>query len=119
MAVVLLLILIAIAAAGERTLPLFSGDRDLAGRVYKTLFVALGAGMLSLAAPALVAGFAGRLRALVQHAQADGMIAQMLLTDRVLGQAQAAGYGLMVVFAVAGIVGAALVWSGAMWPGGR
>lgn len=118
-AIVLLLLLIGLSAVGERTLPLFAGDRDLASRVYKTLYVAIGGGMLSLAAPALVTGFAARLRAAVEHAQADGALAQVILSDRMLGQAHLTGYGLAAVFAVAGIVGAALVWFGAMWPDGR
>lgn len=118
-AIVLLLLLIGLSAVGERTLPLFAGDRDLAGRFYKTLYVAVAAGMLSLATPALVTGFAARLRTLVARVQADGPVAQVILSDSMLGQAQVIGYGLAAVFAVAGLAGAGLVWFGAMWPGGR
>ena len=69
-AFVVLLTLIGLSVLGERTLPLFGGNRDLAGRAYKTLFVGLGGGMLGLAAPALVTGFIGRLRALFTRIEA-------------------------------------------------
>ena len=99
--------------------PLFGGNRDLAGRVYKTLFVGLGSGMLSLATPALVTGLIGRLRALFTRIEAKGAIADAILRDRALDQAQTAGFVLMALFAIAGVIAAVLVWTGQLWPGER
>lgn len=118
-AFVVLLTLIGLSVLGERTLPLFGGNRDLAGRVYKTLFVGLGSGMLSLATPALVTGLIGRLRALFTRIEAKGAIADAILRDRALDQAQTAGFVLMALFAIAGVIAAVLVWTGQLWPGER
>lgn len=118
-AFVVLLTLIGLSVLGERTLSLFGGNRDLAGRVYKTLFVGLGSGMLSLAAPALVTGFIGRLRSLFTRIEAKGAIADAILRDRALDQAQTAGFVLMALFAIAGVIAAVLVWTGQLWPGER
>ena len=118
-AFVVLLTLIGLSVLGERTLPLFGGNRDLAGRVYETLFVGLGSGMLSLATPALVTGLIGRLRALFTRIEAKGAIADAILRDRALDQAQTAGFVLMALFAIAGVIAAVLVWTGQLWPGER
>lgn len=118
-AFLVLLTLIGLSILGERTLPLFGGNRDLAARAYKTLFVGLGGGMLGLAAPALVTGFVGRLRALFTRIEAKGAIADTILRDRALDQAQTAGFTLMALFLLAGGVAAALVWTGILWPGER
>lgn len=118
-AFVVLLTLIGLSVLGERTLPLFGGNRDLAGRAYKTLFVGLGGGMLGLAAPALVTGFIGRLRALFTRIEAKGTIAEAILRDRALDQAQTAGFTLMALFLIAGGIAALLVWTGILWPGER
>ena len=45
-------IMMLLVALGESTLPLFGGDRELAARVYKTVFVALSAGTVAGVAPA-------------------------------------------------------------------
>ncbi|MCM8738722.1 hypothetical protein M5E06_31985 [Azospirillum sp. A1-3] len=118
-AFVVLLTLISLSVLGERTLPLFGDNRDLVGRVYKTLFVGLGSGMFSLAAPALVIGLIGRLRILFTRIEVKGAIADAILRDRALDQAQTAGFVLMALFAIAGIIAAALVWTGELWPGER
>ncbi len=118
-AFLVLLTLIGLSVLGERTLPLFGGNRDLAARAYKALFVGLGGGMLGLAAPALVTGFVGRLRALFTRIEAKGAIADAILRDRALDQAQTAGFTLMALFALAGAVAAVLVWTGILWPGER
>lgn len=114
-----LLTLIGLSILGERSLPLFGGNRDLAARAYKALFVGLGGGMLGLAAPALVTGLIGRLRALFTRIEAKGAIADAILRDRALDQAQAAGFTLMALFLLAGGVAAVLVWTGILWPGER
>lgn len=114
-----LLTLIGLSILGERSLPLFGGNRDLAARAYKALFVGLGGGMLGLAAPALVTGLIGRLRALFTRIEAKGAIADAILSDRALDQAQAAGFTLMALFLLAGGVAAVLVWTGILWPGER
>lgn len=118
-AFLVLLTLIGLSILGERTLPLFGGNRDLAARAYKTLFVGLGGGMLGLAAPALVTGLIGRLRALFTRIEAKGAVADAILRDRALDQAQTAGFTLMALFLLAGGVAAALVWTGILWPGER
>ncbi|ALG75610.1 hypothetical protein VY88_28945 [Azospirillum thiophilum] len=118
-AFLVLLILIGLSILGERTLPLFGGDRELAKRAYKTLYVGLGGGMLSLAVPALVTGFVDRLRALFARIDAKGAVADAILRDRTLDQAQTAGFTLMALFALAAMVAAALVWAGILWPGER
>lgn len=115
----ILLTLIGLSILGERSLPLFGGNRDLAARAYKALFVGLGGGMLGLAAPALVTGLIGRLRALFTRIEAKGAIADAILRDRALDQAQAAGFTLMALFLLAGGVAAVLVWTGILWPGER
>ncbi|WP_372395325.1 hypothetical protein ABMY26_07385 (plasmid) [Azospirillum sp. HJ39] len=115
-AIGLLLILIALSILGERTLALFGGDRILAARFYKTLYVALGAGMLSCALPALVTGFATQLRALIVRARTSGMWTDALLSDRMLEQAHTVSLVLAFLTAVAGVVAAVLVWCGIMWP---
>ena len=45
-------IMMLLVALGESPLPLFGGDRELAARVYKTVFVALSAGTVAGVAPA-------------------------------------------------------------------
>ena len=118
-AFLVLLTLIGLSILGERTLPLFGGNRDLAARVYKTLFVGLGGGMLGLATPALVTGLISRLRTLFTRIEAKGAIADAILRDRALDQAQTAGFTLMTLFLLAGGVAALLVWTGILWPGER
>ncbi|MCG5239245.1 hypothetical protein [Azospirillum doebereinerae] len=108
----ILVFLVGLALLGERTLPLFGGDRDMARRVYKTLFVGLGGAMVSLAVPALVTGGVARARTLFGRIDAKGAVADFLLRDRVPEQAQTAGFALMAVFAVASVVAAVAVWSG-------
>lgn len=115
----LFLMLVALSIAGERTLPLFAGDRDLAQRVYKTVYVLIGAGAFGLAIPALVTVLAERLRALFLQIDAQGSVAALFLSDRAVGHAQAIGYGLMVLFIAAGAVASLLVWLGIMWPAQR
>ena len=61
-AVVVCVVLIGLAILGERTLPLFGGDRSLAKRAYLTGYVGAGGVMLSLAVPALVVELVRRLR---------------------------------------------------------
>ena len=102
-AFVVLLTLIGLSVLGERTLPLFGDNRDLAGRVYKTLVI----------------GLIGRLRILFTRIEVKGAIADAILRDRALDQAQTAGFVLMALFAIAGLVAAALVWTGELWPGER
>ena len=58
-----MVLIVTLLVLGERTLPLFGGDRELAGRVYKTLFVLLSAGVVAGLFPAVFRYFAGFARA--------------------------------------------------------
>lgn len=110
-ALVLLVVAAALALLGERTLAVFGGDRELAERFYKTIYVGLGAGIIALVAPLAVSWFVGRLRALFMAAQSDSAITQLLLRDDVPQLARIVGLALMALFVLAGIAAAINVWT--------
>lgn len=57
-----MVLIVTLLVLGERTLPLFGGDRELAGRVYKTVFMLLGTGVVAGLFPAVFRFFAGFAR---------------------------------------------------------
>ena len=116
-AVVVCVCLIGLAILGERTLPLFGGDRSLARRTYLTGYVGAGGVMLSLAVPALATELVRRLRHLFMSVDAKGPVAQVILSEQALGYAQYTGLCLMTLGLCASLVAAALTWTGLMWEG--
>ncbi len=107
---VLFLLVVLLALLGERTLPLFGGNRELAARVYKSAFAVLGGSMAGLAAPFIVTTFTARLRTVLAAAGSDNPVASLLLANGVPHAANVVGFTLLVVFMLAGTVAAVLIW---------
>lgn len=108
-------VVVGLALVGERTLPFFDGDTALAARAYKTLFVALGGGIMTCLAPLLLMWFVGRLRRLFDSLDAQGWIADLLLHAATPSIAESIAGWIFVVFGAASMLAAAYVWlSGGM-----
>lgn len=105
-------VLIALAAAGERLLPLFGGDRELAGRAMKALFSALAGLGFALVQPALWRAFARRTQGLIARGGGRGRLAARVRAPGFLRLVERIGLGLMAAFAAA-----ALGLAGALWAG--
>lgn len=116
-AVVIGALLVGLAILGERSLPLFAGDRSLAGRAYLTCYVGAGGAMLSFALPALATELVRRLRSVFITIDAKGAVAQMVLSEQALGCAQYTGLCLMALGLGASLVAAVLTLAGVMWDG--
>lgn len=116
-AVVIGALLVGLAVLGERSLPLFGGDRSLARRAYLTGYVGAGGAMLSFALPALATALVSRLRSVFISIDAKGAVAQMVLSDLALGWAHYTGLCLMALGLCASLVAAVLTWAGVMWDG--
>lgn len=109
-AAVLFIVALVIALIGERALPLFGGDRELAARVYKTLYVVLLGGMASLSVPLFVVGIVQKARFMLAAAGSDNSIASLLLRDEVPRIASFIGFTLMSAFAVFWVLVAIIIW---------
>ena len=109
---VLVLLIVVFAFLGERTLPLFDGDRKAAARAYKTGSLLLAGAAFSFAMPAIVGFFARRLQGTIAGAGSEGRIAEVVTATSFPAHATTLGYGLMVVFLIASATAAFLVWSG-------
>ncbi|MDO9225878.1 MAG: hypothetical protein Q8M09_05190 [Pseudomonadota bacterium] len=101
---------IVLAALGEKTLPLFGGDRELAARVYKSTFAVLLGGVAGLLAPFVVIGFVNKVRSLFAASGGDHAIAQLLMRDDVPRIAERVGFLLLAVFIAFGLVVAVVIW---------
>jgi hypothetical protein len=109
-AVVMILLLV----LGERTLPLFGGDRDLAARVYKTAFMALGTGVivgLGHAAFGFVAKFLRhRIEAVKDQEGLNAAQRQLIIRHDLPGLLEAAAPWVALAIGLAGLVLAAVIW---------
>lgn len=109
-ALVLFCLAIVLSILGERTLPLFGGDYDLAGRFYKTFYAILWGCIAGFSAPIAVVSFISKLRIVLATNGGDSRIAQLLLRDDILRFAQIIGFTLMVVFVLSGFIVACIIW---------
>lgn len=116
---VVLVVLVGLALLGERTPPIFGGDRALGRRAYLTCYVGAGGLMLSLALPLMTVELIRRLRAAFLSVDARGAVAQAILSDQALANAHTAGFGLMLLGLCASAIAATLTWLDLMWPAGR
>lgn len=107
-------ILVLLLVLGERTLPLMGGDRELAGRLYKAVFMVLIAGIVAGIAPAGTRGLAGVLRARAEaSAGQDGIFAdwaQFVIRQDIPGRMVRAGPALAALVGIGGIGLALHLW---------
>ena len=109
--VVIMVILLVI---GERTLPLFGGDIDLAAKVHKSVFMLLGAGILVGLIPGASRFLANFLREHIRStADEDGVIGRwrrFLIRHDIPRLYEKAGPILAIFMGLAGIVMAAVIF---------
>ena len=107
-------IMVLLLVLGERTLPLMGGDREVAARLYKTVFMVLITGIVAGLVPAGARGLARFLRARVEAlAGQDGMfgaVAQFVTRHDLPGLMERAGPVLAVLVGIGGIVLAVVIW---------
>jgi len=107
-------IMVILLVLGERTLPLLGGDRDLAARLYKTVFMVLGTGIVVGVIPAGSRALARFLRARVADlAGQDGIFAawgRVVTRHDLAGLLEAAAPWLAAAVGLAGLVLAAVIW---------
>ncbi|MCC5958209.1 MAG: hypothetical protein JJU08_02585 [Rhodobacteraceae bacterium] len=101
-------IVVVLLVLGERTLPLFGGDRDLAARIYKTLFTLL----ISSIAAGLIPTVFGRVARFGRNRLAETN-APFRLVRRFLPVLEIAGPWLAGAIALSGVVMAAYIWMNA------
>lgn len=107
-------IMVLLLVLGERTLPLMGGDREVAARLYKTVFMLLIAGVVTGLVPAGARGLARFLRGRVETlAGQDGMSAawaQFVTRHDIPGLMERAGPVLAALVGIGGIVLAVVIW---------
>lgn len=104
--------LVLLSVLGERPLPLFHGDRDLAGRAMKAIFAGLGGLGFAFAQPAIRRGFAGLARDLIGRGGDQGFIARRALSPGFQEVVVTFSLGLMAVFALASLGLSRAIWTG-------
>jgi hypothetical protein len=107
-------LMISLLVLGERTLPLFGGDRDLASRVYKTAFMVLGTGVIVGLGHAALGVLANFLRHRTESVkEQEGLIAawrQLIIRHDLPGVLEAAAPWVALAIGLAGLVLAAVIW---------
>jgi hypothetical protein len=107
-------LMISLLVLGERTLPLFGGDRDLAARVYKTAFMVLGTGVIVGLGHAALGVLANFLRHRIEAVkEQEGLIAawrQLIIRHDLPGVLEAAAPWVALAIGLAGLVLAAVIW---------
>ncbi|MFV0474104.1 MAG: hypothetical protein ACK5MQ_07845 [Pikeienuella sp.] len=106
------LILISLAVAGERLLPLFHGDRDLAGRAMKAIFISLGGLGFAFAQPALWGAYARHAQGLIARGGARGPMARWIRCPGFPRAITNISIGAMAVFALVSLGLSWAVWTG-------
>jgi len=99
-----MVMIVTLLVLGEQTLPIFGGDRALAERVYKTVFVLLGAGAVAGLFPAVFRFFGGFARA---KAASNAYPDMMRLASHFF---EAAGPWFAAMVGMSGVVLAVYVW---------
>lgn len=107
-ALVLLALAVAVSVLDERSLPLFGGDRDLAARSYASGYLVIMGAVAGLAMPFMVRRFVSRVRALI--GDRAGALPRFLGQETTDRAALVAGYGLLVLFNLAGAIAAVVAW---------
>lgn len=79
-ALILLCALLLIAALGERSLPMFGGDRLLAARTMKCLFTLFGGLAFAFVQPAVWQWFARALQTLIRRGGSEKPLAKAILS---------------------------------------
>ena len=100
-----MVLIVTLLVLGERTLPLFGGDRELAARIYKTAFVLLGTGFVAGLFPALFRFFAGFART---RAASNAYPEMMRLAAQFF---QATGPWFAALVGMSGVLLAVHVWA--------
>lgn len=107
-------IMVVLPVPGERTLPLPGGDRDLAARLYKTVFMVLATGIVAGVIPAGSRELARFLRARgADLAGQDGIFAargRVVTRHDIPGLPDAVAPWLAAALGLAGLVLAAVIW---------
>ena len=107
-------IMVILLVLGERTLPILGGDRDLAARLYKTVFMLLGSGIMAGLIPSATGFVARFLRNRVEAlAGQDGMFAagaQFVTRHDIPGLMERAGPVLAALTGIGGLVLDAVIW---------
>jgi len=107
-------IMVLLLVLGERTLPLLGDDRELAARLYKTVFMLLGTGIVVGLVPVGARWLAGFFRARAAgSAGQDGVFgawAQFVTRHDIPGLMERAGPVLAGLVGIGGIVLAAVIW---------
>ena len=96
-------ILILLAIAGESTLGLFNGDRDLAARTMKAVFALLGGVGFAFAQPAIWRAFAGFVQGMITSGgqQTESRIAKIGLHPELKQIAGTVGVVLCIIICIA------------------
>ena len=107
--------IVVLLVVGERTLPLFRGDRVLAARVYKTAFMVLVSGLLAGVIPAGSHTLARFLRARAEGLpDEEGFFAawgRFVTRNDIPGLFEVVGPWLATAVGVAGLLMAAVIWA--------
>src|SRR6056297_1364932 len=107
-------IMVLLLVLGERTLPLLGDDRELAARLYKTVFMLLGTGIVVGLVPVGARWLAGFFRARAAgSAGQDGVFgawAQFVTRHDIPGLMERAGPVLAGLVGIGGIVLAVVIW---------
>ena len=107
--------MVALLALGERTLPLLGGDRVFAARVYKTVFMVLISGFVAGVIPAGSRILARFLRARVEGlSDEEGFFAawgRFVTRNDIPGLFEVVGPWLAAAVGVAGMVMALFIWT--------
>ena len=108
-------IMVLLLALGERTLPLLGGDREVAARLYKAVFMLLIAGVVGGLAPAGARGLArflrGRAEALAGQGGIFGSWAQFITRHDLPSLMERVGPLLAALAGIGGTVLAAVIWT--------
>lgn len=103
-ALVILLTLIILSILGERTLPLFSGDRILAARFYKAFYIFFGSTVAGLSAPYLISKFNENLKSIIiSNGSSKNKIYSMIAEGQIDSIAHSIGFMFMIICIVIGI----------------
>lgn len=108
-AVALFVAMILLSLLGERILPLFGGNRELAARIYKVIFILLGTGVVIFVTPFLVSNFVERARFVIAAGGSKSDFATILLGNNIPHIAHIVGYSLMGVFAFGGVIATIMI----------
>ena len=109
---VLFAILVGFALLGERTLPLYGGDREFAARASKALFAALGGLAFAFAQPTIWSAFGRWVQSLIGQSSARGSMRDWIVSSAFRDLTGTAGITLCVVFAAVSIGFTYALWTG-------